>query len=449
VEDAKTHTSISRLDLIKAGGKVAAGVAAAGALGQITGAPTVLASSSKASTTLNYMTGLGGGDGIAMQSLVNQFNKEHSNITVKMSIVQPWPTFYNKLLPQLTSGNAPDVFTTHIQEMSYFQTNNLFANLDDLFGASLSTKDFSALPVKYIQSGGHINGMPLDIHGFAYYLNPTLVQKAGLPLRSPSSNEEFLHFVRKLTVDKNGNDGLSKNFSGSNVKQYGYAIDWDQVCFLNALWSFGGNTISADGKTATLNTPQARDAANLWYDLVFKYHASNKPANYGANGTFPYFQNNALATNTTGNWWRDLFTQHPSVPKACVYMPVFGQKRVAWMSGHVITAPASLGSDKKDAVYTFMRWLSNHGSQWSQRAGHIPARISQQRSSAITNLWPQKVFARELPEIGRIEQPNPNFFAIQDAYRVDANAFMNGTKSVDQALSDMQSKVQRALTSGR
>ena len=117
MEDVKTHTPISRLDLIKAGGKVAAGVAAAGALGQIAGAPTVLASSSKASTTLNFLTGLAGPDGQTMQAIVKQFNQAHPNIQVKMQIIGTWPQFYSKLLPALTGGTAPEVFTTHVQEM--------------------------------------------------------------------------------------------------------------------------------------------------------------------------------------------------------------------------------------------------------------------------------------------------------------------------------------------
>ena len=445
--DKTTQITVSRRDLIKTGATVAAGVAAAGTLAGISGAPTVLASGTRASSqTLNFLTGLTGGDGDVMVALVRQFNKEHPNITVKMQSLL-WAQFYPKLNSALSSGNAPEVFTTHVQEMLYYQDKGLFGNLDDLFGPSLPESDFASLPMHYVKYQGHITGMPLDMHGFALYLNPDLFKKAGLPLRSPNSQGELVEWARKLTIDKNGNNGLSKSFNGSNVKQYGLSVEWDIPSFLSTLWSFGGNTLSANGKQATFNTPQARDALNLWYDLIFKYHAVNKPANYGTAGSSTAFFNNALAMMPNGNWERDLFRQHPSAKRLVVFMPPFGKKRVAWMSGHVIAVPADLSGAKKDAAYTFMRWLSNHSAQWSQGAGHIPARTSLRQSKTVMSLWPQKVYAQELPEIGRIEQPSTVFFDIQSAYEPNISAAMNGSKSVSQALADAQSRVTRARAS--
>ncbi len=439
-------TAISRRDLIATGGKVAAGIAAAGALAQVPAMPAVLASSAKSSTTLNFLTGLAGPDGQTMQAIVKEFNKEHPSINVKMQIIGTWPEFYSKLLPALTAGNAPEVFTTHIQEMLYFQSNGLFLQVDDLFGPSLPESDFATIPMHYVKYQGHIYGMPLDMHGWAFYFNPKLLQKAGLPLRSPNSGDELVHWARMLTIDKKGNNGLSKNFDGSNVVTYGLATSWDAPpTFLTTLWSFGGNTLSPDGKKALFNTPQMRNAVNFWYDLIFKYHAVAKPASYGANGPWSAYANSHLAMLPDGDWQRNWFPAHPGVKAQVVFMPRYGMDRVAWMSGHVIAAPASLPGDKKAAVYTFMRWLSGKGLQWTEGAGHIPARTSQRKSKAVMSLWPQRVYGPELAEIGRIEQPSTVFFDVQDAYTAEIDAAWNGTKSVSAALSSAQSRVQRAL----
>ncbi len=449
MEGSKMHAPISRRKLLKAGGKVAVGVAAAGALTGVPGVPAALANNVRAgTTTLNYLTGLTGGDGDVMAGLVKQFNKEHSNITVKMQSLQ-WVNFFPKLNSSLAGGNAPDVFTIHIQEMLYYQDKGLFGNLDDLFGSSLPTSDFSSLPMKYVQSKGHITGMPLDMHGFALYLNPDLFKKAGLPTRSPNSHEELVQWARMMTLDSKGNNALSKNFNAGAVKQYGLSVEWDIPTYLATLWSLGGNTISADGKQATLNTPQARDALNFWTDLIYKYHAVNKPLNYGTTGSSTAFFNGALAMMPNGNWERDLFRLHPRAKQMAVFMPPFGSKRVTWMSGHVIATPTGLSGAKKDAVYTFMRWLSNHGTQWSQGAGHIPARTSQRQGAGVTSLWPQRVFAQELPEIGRIEQPNTAFFDIQGAWDPNIQAALNGSKSPTQALADAQSRITRAIANSR
>lgn len=446
-----THQSpatVSRRNLLATGGKVAAGIAAAGAAAQLPVAPTVLASSTRASSvTLNFMTGLAGPDGQTMQALVNEFNKQHPGITVKMQIIGSWTTFYSKLLPALSSGNAPEVFTTHIQEMLYFQSKGLFLQVDDLFGPSLPESDFAAQPMKYVQYQGHVYGMPLDMHGWGFYFNPTLLQAAGLPLRSPNTGDELVQWARKLTIDKKGNNGLSKNFDGNNVKVYGLATSWDAPpTFLTTLWSFGGNTLSPDGKKALFDTPQMRDAVNFWSDLIFKYHAVAKPASYGANGPWAAYANKALAMIPDGDWMRNWFPAHPNVKVQAAFMPRFGPTRVTWMSGHVISCPAGLSGDKKSAAYTFMRWLSGQGLKWTEGAGHIPARISQRKSPAVMKLFPQKVYGPELAEIGRIEQPSTVFFDVQDAYVPAVDAAWNGTKSVSTALSDAQSAVSRALS---
>ena len=440
--DVAAQASISRRDLLTTTGKVAAGAAVAGALTQAPGASRVLASSSRASTTLNFLTGLGGPDGQTMQAMVKQFNTEHPSITVKMQTIGTWTAFYSKLLPALSAGNAPEVFTTHVQEMLYFQDKGLFLQLDDLFNASMPKSDFAPLAMQYATYQGHTYGMPLDIHGWAMFINPALFAKAGLPARSPKTSAELVTWARKLTVDKNGNNGLSPKFDGNHVDQYGIAVEWAQVTFLSTLWSFGGNTLSPDGKKAMFNTPQAKAALTFWHDMIFKYHAAAKPSSTTNTVAFP---NNKLAMWPNGDWMRNYFPLHKNVPVKCVYLPPFGQKDVAWMSGHVISAPAGLSGAKKDAVYTFMRWLSTRGLQWTEGAGHIPARISQRTQPAVLKLFPQSTYAPELSEIGHIEQPSTVFFDVQDAYTAEIDAAMNGVKSVDAALAAAQSRVTRAL----
>src|SRR5437763_16647268 len=94
-----TQTLITRRDLLKTGAKTAAGIAGGAALTSLPGAPAVFANSSRSSTTLNFLTGLGGPDGQTMQALVRQFNKDHPSITGKMQTIGPRPKSHSKLMP--------------------------------------------------------------------------------------------------------------------------------------------------------------------------------------------------------------------------------------------------------------------------------------------------------------------------------------------------------------
>src|SRR2546423_15578901 len=90
------EASITRRDVLKAGAKTAVGMAAGAALTSLPGLPTVFASSSRSSTTLNFLTGLGGPDGQTMQALVSQVHKQHPGITVKMQNTGSLTTVYSK-----------------------------------------------------------------------------------------------------------------------------------------------------------------------------------------------------------------------------------------------------------------------------------------------------------------------------------------------------------------
>ena len=112
---------------------------------------------------------------------------------------------------------------------------------------------------------------------------------------------------------------------------------------------------------------------SFWSDLIFKYHAVAKPASYGAIGVWDSaYAKNQVAMVPDGDWMRNWFPAHKNVGVKAVFMPKFGSKQVAWMSGHVIAAPASLPSEKKDAVYTFMRYLSSQGVAVDQGRGPYP-----------------------------------------------------------------------------
>jgi ABC-type glycerol-3-phosphate transport system substrate-binding protein len=181
---------------------------------------------------------------------------------------------------------------------------------------------------------------------------------------------------------------------------------------------------------------------NYWHDIIFKYHAAAKPASTNIGVAWA---NNQLAMWPDGDWERNYFPLHKNVPVMAVYLPPFGKTDVAWMSGHVISCPAGLSGAKKDAAYTFMRWLSTRGLQWTSGAGHIPARISQRTQPAVLKLFPQSTYAPELAEIGRIEQPSTVFFDVQDAYDPQFTAILNGTTSVAAGLATAQQRITKAL----
>jgi ABC-type glycerol-3-phosphate transport system substrate-binding protein len=438
--------AISRRTLLKTTGKAAAGLAVAGTLGNALAMPYVVsAKNAEATTTIDFQSGLTGGDGDAMLALVKQFMKENPDIKVNSQLID-WGTFFTKLFAALAAGNGPDVFIIHLQEMLEFQTKNALLQVDNYFGGSgLQESDYSKQELNYVSYQGHIYGVPLDLHGWGLYANPALIQKAGLSLAGPKTSDEFIHYAQKLTLDNKGHDATMSSFDPSHIVQWGTTTSWDSPpTFLQTLWSFGGDTLSADGKTATLNTPAMTNALNYWHNLIFTNHVCGKPSVVNSI-TNNLFFGNKLAMRLDGNWIRSFFVQNPKMGHLTWMMPTFGSKEVAWQSGHVLVAPAGLASNKQAAVQRFITWLSRHDVTWSATAGHIPARTSSQHNSMLKNLWPQNYFAKELPTIGRIETPTPNIGQAETAFTNAVDGCWNGTITVAKAQSQAQSGVQQAL----
>jgi multiple sugar transport system substrate-binding protein len=68
--------------------------------------------------------------------------------------------------------------------------------------------------------------------------------------------------AKQLTNDNNG-DG--------KTDQYGFSCDlWDmELCWSEAIWSYGGEIVNADYTKTLLGEPNARKAWQLFYDMIF------------------------------------------------------------------------------------------------------------------------------------------------------------------------------------
>jgi multiple sugar transport system substrate-binding protein len=77
-----------------------------------------LSASAYAATELTYWDFLGGGDGIRMKQIVEEFNKSQSDIRVTESTLTWGEPFYTKVHTGVVSGQTPDVMTYHLSHFA-------------------------------------------------------------------------------------------------------------------------------------------------------------------------------------------------------------------------------------------------------------------------------------------------------------------------------------------
>jgi len=413
-------------------------------------ATTAVIQAGTGSMQLVYWNGLTGGDGTTMDKMVDAFVKDNTDISVRQE-QYVWDTLYQKLQAAFVAGEPPDVIVLHNSEIPQFQKLGLFAPVDDLFdtnGGPLPLKDFTEPALDATVIGGKHYGVLLDNHGFGTWVNLNLFKSAGVDENTapPKSPDEFIKLATKLTLDKNGKHPDEAGFDLQNVTQWGTGIDWTRVQFESFLYQFGGSVVSADLKTATINSQAGQQALQAMYDLIYKYHVApdaNKTNGYNA------FQAGTIAIMPTGTWFRNnLVDLHKEIKWTVWPMLQLGPKPGVWASAHVMFISSTLTGDKLAAAKKMVVYLSNHNDIWAQ-SGQVPARISVQKGLDPETYKSNILFGQGFQQFGRLEPPLTDLVEVQNAFDPELSAALNGQKTVKQALDDANARMQTILDRGQ
>ncbi len=193
--------------------------------------------------------------GATLQKLYSQFHKLHPNITVKF-ITATSDNEQDKLTTQIAGGNAPDTAYVDAGWVQDFADKNALVNLDPYIAKSkaVDPNDYVTAWRKMATYNGHMYGLPFDGETTGLFYRTDLFKAAGIT-HPPKTWAEFKADAQKLTQP--------------SKKQYGFAIFAPEASyyFLSWLWQAGGRYISPDGKHITLDTPQAKKAAEFYVGL--------------------------------------------------------------------------------------------------------------------------------------------------------------------------------------
>ena len=192
-----------------------------------------------------------------MPQLVALYNKSHK-VQAKVTII-PGASFVQKLGTAASSGSGPDVSSIDLVFAPYFASAGALEDITELA---------NSLPYKDAMSPSHRKqstfedktyALPFTAEASAMYYNKDLFKKAGLdPNKPPTTFAEIRADAKKVTAL--GGDYHGFTFAGAcggcNVFE-----------FTPHVWASGGDVLSADGKKATLDSPQVTDGLQLYRDM--------------------------------------------------------------------------------------------------------------------------------------------------------------------------------------
>lgn len=122
------------------------------------------------------------------------FKKDHANIELVFQPVPSYGDYHSKLLTQLSSGTAPDVFYIGDDRVASIIRNNVLMPVD---GASVKESDFSKNILDIARWEGKLYGLPNDVNPDTLWYNKKALADVGV-----TEDPAELAASDKWTLDK-------------------------------------------------------------------------------------------------------------------------------------------------------------------------------------------------------------------------------------------------------
>ena len=333
-----------------------AGVAGLAGLAGCTGGSGNSSDGSGGTTTLQYWTLFAGGDGDAMETLVDKFNEEHDSIQIERQR-QPFDEYYDKLFTSMTGGDAPDLAVFHTPQIQRFTEalTPLGGMLSD--GAADAYVDSIWQETEF---GGDRLALPLDTHPNGLYYNKDIFREAGLdPESPPTTFEELKSAADTITAETDKQAFSPDPYLRFFVRQF---IAWQN--------GRGGEFLNEDNTEAAFGDDNGVALAQFYHDIAneWNWDLADTTDDRGTKA----FRSGDLAMTINGTWYFGVLQEQDYDWGMTKPFVAPGQSTPqTWANSHTIGVPNS--SSKQEAAVEAAEWLTQNSLEWGTEAGHLPA----------------------------------------------------------------------------
>lgn len=367
------------------------------------------------------------------------------NINFKIELVAQ-NAFVQKLQAVMMEGkNVPDIIEWMIENNRILNADpkkSFVLPLDKYVGKSKVFGEVVKGRVQWVNYGGHILGLPHDVHPVVLIYNDTLWKKAGVDVAKIKTWDEFFEQSKKLTADKK--DG----------KPLHYALPYGKDGLANTMFMIwqqtGTQILDANGKP-TFTAPDFKAFVEKW----LQWQKTDAFTMWDWGNFAALLANGTLASYVSPDWWI------PQVDEAAKKfdfkvrdMPLYkegGPNTASW-GGTFLAIPK--GTKDPDKIYKIMetmqydkdalvlRWektsmLPPMAKVWDNPAFHKPdARFGGQKLGSI-----MVESARNMPTV----TTGDVFWDSLNDFSGEYTEMASGKKSVDEGLKATQDKVMNRI----
>jgi multiple sugar transport system substrate-binding protein len=406
-----------------------------------TAALVAFAAGAEAKETVIWWDFLGGGDGVRMKKLLEDFNAEHKDTIEVQATTLDWGVpFYTKVQTSAAVGEGPDMMTYHTSRIPLAVSQNTLSEItaDDMKAMGLSEATFAPATWDAVHVDGKQYAVPFDTHPIVLYYNKDKLAKAGLI----GDNG--------LPKDLNGID----NFNAALKKLKDGGTKWGMSTF-TAAGDFQFRTIYSllgqqDGSMLTDGVWLAGDNKDKLTKALTVVSNWVKDGYVPAYTEYPaaiaLFTSGESAMHINGVWEVPTFTDLAKAGKlgfewGAIELPVFFNHPSTYEDSHAFAIPNNTGKpatpEKHAAVLEVIKWMEGHSLFWAT-AGHIPANSAVTESAEYKAMQPQATYA-VLTKNGIFDPKSkfagvasPMFTSAGNAFTASVNGEEDPAAAVDQ-----------------
>jgi multiple sugar transport system substrate-binding protein len=353
------------------------------------------AGSAMAADNIVWWDFLGGGDGVRMKALIDQFNKENTDLQIQATTLEWGTPFYTKVQTSAAIGEGPDIMTYHESRIPLGVSTGSLSEItpDELKAAGFDSANYADANWKAAQVDGKQYAIPLDIHSIILYYNKDLLKAAGLlgddgKPKGLDGLDNWDAALAKLTA--NGNVGLSvPTADGGTMWRIFYTL----------LNQDDGKFLSDDGKTF-LDGDSQQKATDVLTEMNKWVKSGWTPAKTEYPASIALFTSGKAAFHINGVWevptMVDLKAKGQLFDWGAIQIPVLYKHAATWADSHSFAIPNRVGNEEKPEkraeVLKVIKWFNEHSLAWAG-GGHLPAYVPVRNSDDFKNLKPNSDYA--------------------------------------------------------
>jgi multiple sugar transport system substrate-binding protein len=281
----------------------------------------------------------------AYQACADAFTAANPNIVVNIT-QSGWDDYWNSIQTGMVAGTAPDVFTNHLAKYPEFAAKEQLIDIQpfvDADGVDMGVY-LGELGDLWARDGKRF-GLPKDWDTIAIVYNQDAIDAAGVTVDELNSatwdletGGTFGELIAKLSIDENGNNGLSPDFDPTKVKQYGLIVNGDGEGYGQTEWSWLAATTGwrhIDELYATAyNYDDPRFTGTIqWYADLMKKGFIMPLEQVTSLGGSAAFNSGLGALHANGSWMIGSFINEATFPFGFARLPEGPEGRKSMFNG--------------------------------------------------------------------------------------------------------------------